>query len=72
MKFYNADDAEVSHDKMMMWLLQFIEPGEGSGVSAPPSDAVEKPGEGQWESIPLASQSERIIAMQISDEYGEK
>ena len=56
----------------MMWLLQHANPGEGSDASARPSDAVEKAGKGQWKSISLVSQLERIVTVWTYEEYGGK
>ncbi|KAL7525743.1 hypothetical protein ACHAXR_001138 [Thalassiosira sp. AJA248-18] len=69
MKVYNDDDADEVKDKMMMWPLQFTSPGEGSSdAPAAPALAVEKAGSGQWKSVSIASQSERIVAVRTFDD----
>lgn len=68
MKVYNDDDSEVAKDKKMMWPLQFTNPGEGSAAPAAPSDAVEKAGKGQWKSIGLNSENERVVAVRSFDD----
>mmetsp|Transcript_11918 Transcript_11918/g.22052 ORF Transcript_11918/g.22052 Transcript_11918/m.22052 type:complete len:433 (-) Transcript_11918:55-1353(-) len=68
MKVYNEDDDKEAKDKMMMWPLQYANPGEGSGAPSPPSAAVEKAGDGQWKSISLASQSERTVAVRTFED----
>lgn len=68
MKIYNDnDDAEVK-DKMMMWPLEFTNPGEGIDAPSPPSAAVEKAGTGQWTKISLASESERTVAIRTFED----
>ena len=69
MTVYNDDDAEVSKDKMMMWPLEFTNPGEGSEAPSPPLDAVEKAGKGQYKSVSLISQSDRIVAIRTFDDF---
>lgn len=70
MKVYNDNDAVVQKDKKMMWPLQYTNPGEGSEAPAPPSIAVEKAGAGgQWKSVKLASQSERVIAIRNFEDH---
>ena len=68
MKIYNDNDDAEAKDKMMMWPLQFANPGEGSEAPAAPAAAVEKAGQGQWKKVSLASQPERIVAVRTFDD----
>lgn len=70
MKVYNDDDSneEDPKDKMMTWPLQFTFPGEGTDAPSPPSIAVEKAGDGQWKTISITSQPERVIAVRTFED----
>jgi len=67
MKVYN-DDYDEGKDKTMTWPLRFAMPGEGPGAPEPPRVAVEKAGQGQWKSISLSSESERIVAVRTFED----
>lgn len=67
MKIYNDDDAEISREKVMMWPLQYAMSGDDE-APPPPTDAVDKAGEGQWKSISLASQFGRVVAVRTFED----
>ena len=49
-------------DKYMTWPLNFAAPGE-AGAPAPPPDAVEKAGEGQWRTCRVIEIPASIVAV---------
>jgi len=49
-------------DKYMTWPLNFAAPGE-AGAPAPPPDAVEKAGEGQWRTCRVIEVPASIVAV---------
>jgi hypothetical protein len=60
----NGDDKE----KTMMWPLKFASPGDGPCAPSAPPAAIEKAGDGQWKSINIASQRERIVAVRTFED----
>ena len=74
MRVWNDDgsdgvsEGDEPKDKTMIWPLQFTPPGDGKGAPSPPPLAVEKAGEGQWKSISVISQSERIVAVRTFED----
>lgn len=69
-KVYNDDNVDDGDgkEKMMMWPLKFAFPGEGTGVPPAPPAAIEKAGSGQWASINIMSQPERIVAIRAFED----
>lgn len=69
-KVYNDDNVDDGDgkEKMMMWPLKFAFPGEGSDAPAAPAAAIEKAGSGQWASINIMSQPERIVAIRAFED----
>lgn len=68
MKVYNDNDDAVFKEKTMTWPLQYTNPGEGREAPPPPPAATEKAGDGQWRSISLSSQSERVVAVRTFED----
>mmetsp|Transcript_28731 Transcript_28731/g.57863 ORF Transcript_28731/g.57863 Transcript_28731/m.57863 type:complete len:430 (+) Transcript_28731:99-1388(+) len=69
-KVYNDDNVDDGDgkEKMMMWPLKFAFPGEGTDAPPAPAAAIEKAGSGQWASINIMSQPERIVAIRAFED----
>lgn len=69
-KVYNDDNVDDGDgkEKMMMWPLKFAFPGEGTDAPPAPPAAIEKAGSGQWASINIMSQPERIVAIRAFED----
>jgi len=69
-KVYNDDNVDDGDgkEKMMMWPLKFAFPGEGTDAPPAPPAAIEKAGSGQWASVNIMSQPERIVAIRAFED----
>ena len=69
-KVYNDDNVDDGDgkEKMMMWPLKFAFPGEGPEAPSAPVAAIEKAGSGQWASVNIMSQPERIVAIRAFED----
>ena len=68
-RVYNDEDSAEPIEKTMTWPLEYAAPGSGREAPEAPADAVAKTGEGQWKTVKLVPQSEKVVAVRAFEDF---